>query len=106
MNKKERQKFRRSSKWKKFRLLIRKMHKGKDYITHKVLTRSWNLHHMCMNPDKYNDISNCDMFIPLNKNTHEFLHWLYALWIVDNSVLTRLANVLSKMRECNDTKNI
>lgn len=106
MNKQERQKFRRSSKWKRFRLFIRRLHRGKDFITQKALTRSWNLHHLCMNPDKYNDLTDQSMFIPLNKNTHEFLHWLYALWIIDPHILDRLTKVLFEMRRYNDTKNI
>ena len=40
--------------------------------------------------------------MPLNKDTHEFLHWLYRVWRKDKKVIERLEYVLNKMEEYNN----
>ena len=104
MNKSERHKFRRSSVWRKWRLFVKKFYKCRDYITGLKLTRTWNCHHMCMNPTKYDDISDIDNFIPLNEDTHKFIHWLYNLWKYDHDIILRIKQVLDKMEELNARK--
>lgn len=113
MTRNMKQKFRMSAVWKKFRQKIRRL-VCCDYITRHPLTRSWNLHHLDMRDCNYTDISRMERFMPLNEGTHEFIHWLYRLWVKDASVLRRIETVLGLMYEythdnkkegCNDNRD-
>jgi hypothetical protein len=73
MTQKEKTKFRASSKWKKFRVFMKKLFEGKDAITGKPLYKGWNLHHL--DEKNYSDLKP-EKFIPLNKKSHEMLHFL------------------------------
>lgn len=73
MTQKEKTKFRASSKWKKFRVFMKKLFKGKDAITGKPLYKGWNLHHL--DEKNYSDLKP-EKFIPLNKKSHEMVHFL------------------------------
>ena len=66
--------------------------KGIDPITKHKLYKGWNLHHrhVSADTDEYQDISNEEHYICLNKQTHEFLHWLYRYWKNDPEILKRL----------------
>ena len=63
MTQKEKTKFRASSKWKKFRVFMKKLFEGKDAITGKPLYKGWNLHHL--DEKNYSDLKP-EKFIPLN----------------------------------------
>lgn len=66
--------------------------KGIDPITKHKLYKGWNLHHrhVTADTDEYQDISNEEHYVCLNKQTHEFLHWLYRYWKNDPEILKRL----------------
>ena len=66
--------------------------KGIDPITKHKLYKGWNLHHrhVTADTDEYQDISNEEHYVCLNKQTHEFLHWLYRYWKNDPEILERL----------------
>lgn len=98
MTKEEKEKFRKTNKWKAFRKKIRE-HTPKDYITRKELTRTWNLHHLDLRSENYTDLSNIKKFLPLNKDTHEFIHWLFRIYRHDKSVLQRIQKVMEEMYE-------
>lgn len=70
-------KFRTSKVWKDFRKVIMNLYDSKDPITGRKLYKGFNLHHRKLTNDMnvYRDISNPDMFRPLNKSTHEAVHW-------------------------------
>lgn len=70
-----------------------------DYITKQPLTKTWNLHHLDLRDNHYTNISNMNRFMPLNENTHEYIHYLYRLWSKDRSILKRLEQVLNIMYE-------
>lgn len=93
----EKKKFRMSSVWKKFRQKKKKEANGIDWITKLPLAKTWNLHHLDMRDKYYKDLSDEAKFLPLNKDTHEFLHWLYYLWHKDAGILTRIECVLFSM---------
>lgn len=97
MTQEEKVKFRRSAPWSRLRQKLRLRFHKKDFITGKDLTRTWNLHHLDMNDKNYTDLSNESKFIPLNKDTHKFIHWLFRLYRHDKSVLTRIKVVLDQM---------
>ena len=93
----EKKKFRMSAAWKKFRQHMKKITNGIDWITKLPLTKTWNLHHLDMRDKNYKDLSDITKFMPLNKDTHEFIHWLYYLWRKDAGILTRIECVLFSM---------
>ncbi len=102
LTKKQRYEFRKSNKWRRFRLECKKKSYNIDFITNRVLTRTWNLHHLDMRSKNYDNLENISRFMPLNKDTHEFLHWLYRVWRKDKKVIERLEYVLNKMEEYNN----
>jgi hypothetical protein len=51
------QKFRRSAKWKKFRAAM-KLKQKVCGVTGKPLSKTANLHHLCLKPDEYENIDN------------------------------------------------
>lgn len=101
MTQSEKKKFRLTAKWKKFRQKIRKLHNCRDYITGEKLLRTWNLHHICMKSESYTDISDDSMFIPLNKETHKLVHYMFNVYKHDKTVIVKLKSVLDKMLEVN-----
>lgn len=70
-------KFRTSKNWKDFRKMIMNLYDNKDPITGRKLYKGFNLHHRVLTNDMnvYRDISNPDMFRPLNKAVHEAVHF-------------------------------
>lgn len=104
MNKRERYNFRMSYKWKKFRIHMKKKAGYIDYITKHPLTRSWNLHHCDLRTANYDHISDDSRFVALNKNTHDFVHWLYSIWIKDKDVINRIVKLMEHMEKCSHDK--
>lgn len=96
MNKKEREKFRRTSTWQKTRAAARAK-TNIDYITKEYLTRLWELHHLDLNVKRYDQVDDLNKFLPLNPTTHDFVHFVYKIWKKDKGVLKRLETVLEKM---------
>ena len=98
MNKDERSKFRKSEAWKKLRAKYR-LHTSVDFITEKPLEKTWNLHHLDLNVQRYDQIDSLERFMPLNKKTHEIIHELFKWYSKDHKVLDRIKSTLDKMEE-------
>lgn len=97
---KQKTKFRGSSKWKKFRQRLKKERKV-DEITLKPLYPRYNLHHIDLNEDHYEDITDESHFACLNQQTHEFLHWFLRYYLTDPEILERLKDFCEKHKEIN-----
>lgn len=93
--------FRNSKKWKSFRSQIYKKQNGIDAITHKKLLRYANLHHLDLDEQNYENLSNEENFVFLNKNMHKVVHELWRYYKTDQEILDRLKVVLDKMLEIN-----
>ena len=89
-------KFRRSVEWKNFRKHMAYLYDNKDAITGKPLRKGWNLHHLDMSIDNYQDLDE-DKFIPLNKSTHEMLHQVFRY----SYAIDKLVYYVQKMEEIN-----
>ena len=100
MDAKERANFRSTKVWRALREEKRSNDKV-DFLTRKKLSKSYNLHHMDLNPDHYDDLSNSENFIPLNKKSHECIHFLYDYYAKDPTILDRLKDCLDKMVKVN-----
>lgn len=98
---KKKTKFRKSIKWRKFLHYKNVQQNGLCYITHKKLQKYAALHHADMNPEHYEDLSNPDSFFYLCKSMHDVVHALWRYYEKDPDVLTRLKEVLDKMKELN-----
>ena len=97
---KYKRKVRSSSKWKKFRAWIKKTRKV-DEVTGKPLIKGWQLHHMDMSLEHYDDLTCPENFSCLNKTSHKVVHWLFRY---DNwqEILKNLYMVLIKMEQLNN----
>lgn len=97
MTDEEKKKFRRSKPWSNFRQKLRRRYNKQDVLTHKPLLRDWNLHHLDMNDKNYTDLSKEDKFLPLNKDTHKFVHWFFRLYRHDPGIIRRLEIIMKQM---------
>ena len=98
MTYKERQVFRKTDAWHKWKTKCR-LHTSKDFITKDPLCRNWNLHHLDLNVQRYDQIDSLERFMPLNKKTHEIIHELFKWYSKDHKVLYRIKSTLDKMEE-------
>ena len=94
MTQKEKAKFRRTKEWITFRKKIAEKYNNKDAITGKKLYKGWTLHHLDLNPENYTILDE-NNFIPLNKKTHDVIHFLVRY---DISILNQLKHYLEKMK--------
>lgn len=99
-NSKAKASFRNSKKWKNFREELYR-ESPRDYITHKKLRKGYNVHHLDLNPEHYQDVEDHGKFINVNHNTHSWIHELYVYYHKDRAVLDRLKEVLDKMCDIN-----
>ena len=80
---------------------MKKKYYGMDLISCEPLERSWNLHHINMSHKKYDDLSDEGMFIPLNKDMHQCVHYMYNFYKKDKSVADRFVHLLEQMYNVN-----
>ena len=93
-------KFRQSKEWKEFRKRIFNKQDGKDIITGKKLYKGYNVHHLDMSAENYDQLIE-ENFIAVNKQTHEALHFLFRYYQKDHTILDRLKTVLEIINELN-----
>ena len=103
MNQKEKQKFRASKKWKDFRDKKRKEQKV-DPITGAKLSRLANLHHLDLNEEHYEDLSDESHFVFLNQAMHKTVHAMFLKskpreW---RKRVLALIKILKQMERIND----
>ena len=96
MNYKERQAFRKTDAWHRWKAKCR-LHTSKDFITKEPLCRNWNLHHLDLNVQRYDNITDMKRFMPLNPKTHEVIHEIFKWYKKDHKVLDRIKNTLDLM---------
>ena len=96
MNYKERQVFRKTDAWHKWKAKCR-LHTSKDFITKEPLCAKWNLHHLDLNTTRYDHITDMNRFMPLNPKTHEVIHELFKWYKKDHKVLDRIRQTLDMM---------
>lgn len=97
---KNKRNFRASKKWKDFRKKMKEKQKV-DFITGKPLYAGFNLHHLDLDEKHYEDISNEDNFICLNRKSHDLIHFLfrYKEW---RQLLKNIETLLERMEKLND----
>ena len=93
-------KFRQSKEWKEFRKIIFDKQDGKDIITGKKLYKGYNVHHLDMSAENYDQLIE-ENFIAVNKQIHETIHTLFRYYRDDKDILNRIKQVLDKMIELN-----
>lgn len=103
-NSDKKSKFRQSKEWKEFRKRMFEKQGGKDTITGKKLCRGYNVHHLDMSAENYDQLIE-ENFVALNKQTHETLHFLFRYYQKDPAILDRLKTVLDIMNIKNGCPN-
>ena len=68
-----------------------------DWLTKLPLLKTWNLHHLDLRDKNYTCIKDTKRFLPLNEDTHKYVHWIYKLWCKDRKILERLEMILQLM---------
>lgn len=91
-------KVRHSKEWLEHRKHIASLFDNTDPITNKKLLKGYNVHHLDLNPEHYDNLDE-NRFIPLNKLTHKTLHFLYRYWKKDKSILKRFEHWMKTMEE-------
>ena len=89
-------KVRRSKEWKELRKKIQSQYNGKDPITNSNLYKGFNVHHLDMSVENYDNLS-IERFVPLNKMTHDMIHFLYRYYIKEKNILERIREILERM---------
>lgn len=97
----EKAKFRQSRDWKDFRKL-KGDSVGLDEVTGKKLHAGWNLHHLCLDPSRYQELEPGN-FACLNRKSHETVHFLWGKsgtgWRVR---VANLVSILERMEKLNE----
>lgn len=93
-------KVRATPEWRQLRIDLSDEYWNYDPITNKPLRKGFNVHHMRLDPEKYGDLEQ-RYFLPLNKQTHEFLHWAYRYARNDEDFMKRLCYFVGQMVELN-----
>lgn len=101
----EKTKFRTTVTWKKWRDFMKQESNGIDYVTHKKLYKTWNLHHLDESIENY-QVLTVDRFVALNHQTHEMVEWLWKYYRKDPKVIDRLLDVMKRMAEFECCNNI
>lgn len=99
-NAKEKQKFRATAQWKKFRNFLKKNRKV-DELTNSPLRKGWQLHHLDLDPKNYKTLLE-ENFSCLNIKSHDLIHFLYRYYEKDKTIINRLENILEKMYKINN----
>lgn len=72
--------FRRTPEWHEWKAVCRENCGGVDFVTDESLKRGWELHHLDLNNSAYSKLGNVENFLPLNKETHKCIHFLYPFY--------------------------
>ena len=99
-NSDKKSKLRATKEWKEFRKHIFDKQNGKDIITGKPLRKGYNVHHLDLSVENYDQLIEGN-FVAVNKQTHEALHFLFRYYQKDPTVLDRFKEVLDRMNELN-----
>lgn len=57
---------------------------------------------MDLREENYENITNENNFICLNKKAHDCIHYLYRYYVKDRSILDRTKEILDRMIEINE----
>ena len=100
---KRRQCFRHSAAWKSLKEQISHIQQNKCFVSGRPLTGKAALHHLDLDPDHYEDISDAARFVYLSADIHDAVHTLYKCPVGWKKALETLAGVLQRMDELNGT---
>jgi hypothetical protein len=93
--------FLQSLAWKRWRYTLVDYYENKDCITNKPLRKGFNVHHLDCRSEHYTILKE-ERFRPLNKDTHDCVHFLYRYYKKDPFIIDRLREVLDLMVKYNE----
>ena len=117
INKDEKHWFRHTHTWKNFRETFRyvdekvlkngkkKPIKAKDPFTGNDLVKTFNLHHLDLDSRNYTELDPTH-FLACNPGTHDIIHSLYTQYCKDQTSIDRLFEIIKKMYEINQGKDV
>ena len=86
--------------WKRWRYTMVDWYNNQDQVTMKKLRKGFNVHHLDMHEENYT-ILKPELFRPLNKDSHECVHFLFRYYQKDKEILDRLKVILDEMCRLN-----
>ena len=92
----EKTKFRRSSKWLRFRKSMKAEQKF-DPVTGSRLGPTCNVHHLDLREEHYKNIDSRERFVCLNTQTHEVVHFLHQAHCGWRKAVLELVKILRNM---------
>ena len=95
-------KFRRSSRWMKFRKNMKKKQQT-DPITGSPLSPACSIHHLDMREENYEDLSDETHFVALNAQSHETIHFLWQAHGGWRRAVLSIIRILKSMERINAT---
>lgn len=93
-------KFRRSSKWMKFRRYMKAKQKI-DPITGSLLTLSCSVHHMDLREENYEKLDDESHFVALNSTSHATVHFLWNAHGGWRRAVLSIISILKSMERIN-----
>lgn len=97
---KSKRNFRKSRVWKDFRRKMYLLSRKTDIITGHRLKKGWQVHHRSLDEARY-EILEPEYFLCCNNLTHKVIHWLWAVYKDDPSIIERLQEEMEIMRRIN-----
>lgn len=94
---KDKAKVRSTKAWKDWRQHMKdEVSGGIDFVTHKKLYKTWNLHHL---DEWHYKLLEEGRFVCLNSMTHDMVEWLWKYYRTDPDVIKRLNEVMFRMKQ-------
>lgn len=87
---------RKTAAWRQLRTDIAEEYNNTDALTLRPLRLGWNVHHLDMDVNRYDDLS-IEKFRPLNKSSHDLVHTVFRYYAKDPDILERLKAILDEM---------
>lgn len=98
---KRRQCFRGSVAWKALKGQVAHLQNNKCFVSGRPLTSRANLHHLDLDPEHYEQLSDESHFVYLSSDIHDALHTLYRCPVGWRKALDNMAAVMQRMDELN-----
>ena len=93
--------FRNSLEWKLFKRKMSQLQDGKCAVSGRVLTAHAALHHLDLDPEHYEQLTDESHFVYLSHDIHDAVHTLYKCPVGWRKALENISVIMQRMDELN-----